>query len=88
MVTAKLVKKVEPEYPAEAQEKKIQGSVKLQVVVQKDGSVAVQRAVEGDPIFYAAAIEAVRQWRYEPTFMNGQPIDMDMIITVTFALNH
>jgi hypothetical protein len=61
VVTAKLVKKVEPEYPAEAQEKKIQGSVKLRVVVQKNGSVAVQRAVEGDPIFYAAAIEAVRQ---------------------------
>lgn len=85
---AKLVKKVAPEYPAEAQEKKIQGAVKLQVVVQKDGSVVVQRAVEGNPIFYAAAIEAVRQWRYESTFLNGQPIDMDMVIIVTFLLDH
>jgi protein TonB len=56
--------------------------------VQKDGAVTVQRAVEGDPIFYAAAIDAVRQWRYEPTFLNGQPIDMDMTIAVTFVLNH
>ncbi len=88
VVMAKLVKKVAPEYPAEAQEKKIQGAVKLQVVVQKDGSVVVQRAVEGNPIFYAAAIEAVRQWRYESTFLNGQPIDMDMVIIVTFLLDH
>jgi protein TonB len=52
------------------------------------GSVTVQRAVEGDPVFYSAAIDAVRLWRYEPTLLNGQPIDMDMTITVTFALNH
>lgn len=59
-----------------------------QVVVSKDGSVAVLRAVEGGPIPYAAAIEAPRQWRYEPTFLNGQPMDPDLIVTLTLVLIH
>jgi len=59
IVPAKLVKKIQPDYPAEAQEKKIEGTVKLQVIVRKDGSVTVQNVLEGDPILSPAAIEAV-----------------------------
>jgi TonB family protein len=86
IVPAKLVKKVQPAYPAEARESKIEGTVKLQVVVQKDGSVTVQNVVEGDPILSPAAIEAVKQWRYEPTLLDGKPIDMETTIEVTFTL--
>ncbi len=60
IVLAKLVKKVAPEYPAEAREKRIEGTVKLQIIVRKDGSVTVQNVVEGDPVLSPAAIEAVR----------------------------
>lgn len=86
MVPAKLLKKVPPEYPAEARENRIEGTVKLQVVVQKDGSVTVQNVVEGDPILSPAAVEAVRQWRYEPALLDGKPIDMETTIEVTFTL--
>ncbi|MGB8493503.1 MAG: energy transducer TonB [Candidatus Acidiferrum sp.] len=87
IVPAKLVKKVQPEYPAEAQEKRIEGTVKLQVIVRKDGSVTVQNVVEGDPVLSPAAIEAVRQWRYAPCLLNGQAIDMQTTIDVIFELS-
>ena len=83
---AKLVKKVQPEYSAEAREKRIEGTVKLQVIVGKDGSVTVQNVVEGDPLLSPAAIEAVRQWRYEPWQLNGQPVEMQTTIDVVFSL--
>jgi TonB family protein len=86
IVPAKLIKRVQPEYPAEAQEKRIEGTVKLHVIVHKDGSVTVQNVVEGDPILSPAAIEAVRQWRYEPWQLNGQPIEMQTTIDVIFSL--
>jgi TonB family protein len=86
IVPPKLVKKVQPDYPAEAQEKRIEGTVKLQVIVRKDGSVTVQNVVEGDPVLSPAAIEAVRQWRYEPWLLNGQPIEVQTTIDVIFAL--
>jgi len=86
IVPTKLVKRVMPIYPAEAREKGIEGIVKLKVIVQKDGSVRVLGVVEGDPALSAAAIEAVRQWRYEPWQLNGQPIDVDTTIDVVFSL--
>jgi TonB family protein len=85
-VPAKLIKKVQPEYPAEAQVKRIEGIVKLHIVVKKDGSVFVQSVAEGDPVLSPAAIEAVRQWRYEPTQLNGQAIDVETTIDVVFDL--
>jgi len=86
IVMAKLVKRVSPKYPEEARQKAIQGTVVLNVVLLKDGSVIVQSVAEGDPILSPAAVEAVRQWRFEPTVLNGQPIDMDTKISVVFTL--
>jgi TonB family protein len=85
-VPAKVVKKVQPEYPAEARQNNIQGTVKIQVIIQKDGSVTVQNVVEGDPILSPAAIEAVKQWRYEPTLFDGKPVDVQTTIEVNFTL--
>lgn len=87
IVPAKLLKMVQPEYPAEAREKRIEGTVKLQVVVRKDGTVAVQNVVEGNPTLSPAAIDAVRQWRYEPWQLNGQPIELQTTIDVVFSLS-
>ena len=86
IVPAKLVKRVQPIYPAEAREKGIEGTVKLKVIVGKDGSVTVLSVVTGDPLLSPAAIEAVQQWRYEPWQLNGQPIDMDTTIDLVFSL--
>ena len=86
LVAAKLVKTVQPEYPVEARKKRIEGTVKLQVTVQKDGSVTVQNVVEGDALLTQAAIDAVRQWRFEPFQLDGKPFDMQWTIDVVFLL--
>lgn len=88
IVPAKLVKRVAPKYPKEARDKAIQGTVTLNVIVRKDGTVTVQDVAEGDPILSAAAIEAVRHWRYEPFLLNGQPVDVQMTIDVVFTFKH
>jgi len=86
-VPGKLVKGVPPDYPEEARQKSIQGTVILNVILRKDGSVRVQNVADGDPILSPAAIEAVRQWRYEPSLLNGQPIELQTKISVIFTLN-
>lgn len=85
-VPAKVIKKVQPEYPAEARQNNVQGTVKIQVIIQKNGAVTVQNVVEGDPILSPAAIEAVKQWRYEPTLFDGKPVDVQTTIEVNFTL--
>jgi TonB family protein len=85
-VQAKLIKRVSPEYPEEARQKAIQGTVILNVVLRRDGSVTVQNVAEGDPILSPAAIEAVRQWRYVPTVLNGQTVEVQTKISVVFTL--
>ena len=86
VVMGKLVKNVAPVYPVEAQRKRIQGPVKLRVIIRKDGSVIVQTVVQGDPALSPAAIEAVKQWRFEPTLLDGKPIDFITTLEVNFAL--
>jgi len=86
IVPAKLVKKVPPEYPAEARDHGIEGTVKLQIIVRKDGSVTVQNVLGGDPALSPAATEAVRQWRYQPALLDGQQIEMQTTVEVNFAL--
>jgi len=86
VVPPRVVKKVPPEYPEEAKRNKVEGTVKLQVILRKDGTVAVQNVVEGDPILAPAAIEAVKRWRYEPTQLDGKPVDVQTTIEVNFTL--
>lgn len=86
-VPGKLLKRVPPEYPEQARQKSIQGTVILNVILKKDGSVVVQNVADGDPALSPAAVEAVRQWLYEPSLLNGQPVDIQTRITVVFTLN-
>ena len=83
---AKLIQQVDPVYPAEALEKKIEGTVKLQVLIGKDGTVTVENVIEGDPLLSPAAVEAVRKWRCEPWQLNGQAIEMQSTVEVVFSL--
>jgi TonB family protein len=76
-----------PSYPALAQKAGLQGFVKLQVRVKKDGSVEVQKLLEGDPALADAAISAVKQWRAKPTWINGKPVEVISTVTFNFKLH-
>jgi periplasmic protein TonB len=81
-----LTHKVEPQYPPLAKQVHIQGRVVLHAVIGKDGSVKGLQVVSGHPMLTASAINAVKQWKYKPYMLNGQPVEIDTTITVNFTL--
>ncbi|HTX37225.1 MAG TPA: M56 family metallopeptidase [Bryobacteraceae bacterium] len=83
---AMLLKKVDPEYPALAQQAGIQGTVTLAIVIAKDGTVESTTPVEGHPLLVAAAQAAVQQWTYKPTLLNGEPVEVSTTVSVPFQL--
>ena len=83
---ALLVKKVPPIYPREAIQVRLQGSVQLQATISKDGNVSKLKTLAGDPLLARAAMDAVKQWGYKPYYLNGQPVEMQTLITVNFKL--
>jgi len=82
----RLVNSPKPSYPALAQRAGLQGYVKLQVRVKKDGSVEVQKLLEGEPALADAAIAAVKTWRAKPASMNGKPVEVISTVTFNFQL--
>lgn len=87
VVEANLVHDVTPAYPPEAGRARIEGTVVLWAVIGKDGSVQEVRVESGLPILAQAAIDAVKQWRYKPYLLNGEPVEVDSRITINFALS-
>jgi TonB family protein len=81
-----LERKVLPIYPIEARSKRLQGPVVLQAVIDEAGNVRDLRTVSGDSILARSAMDAVRQWRYQPYRLNGQPVKTSTQITVNFTL--
>lgn len=81
-----LVHQVQPAYPPIAKAARIQGDVILTAVISKDGSIQDLQLVSGHPMLVPAAIEAVKQWRYRPYLLNGQPVEVETMITVIFSL--
>jgi TonB family protein len=81
-----LVKKVAPVYPPLAKQTRIQGKVKVLVVISKTGSVESVNVVSGHPLLVQAAIDAVRQWQYKPFLVDGQPVTVSTEIEVPFSL--
>ena len=84
--TAKLVKKIIPEYPPLAKTARISGVVHLLGVIAKDGTIQNLQVIGGHPLLARAALEAVRQWVYQPTLLNGQPVEVIAPIDVNFTL--
>jgi protein TonB len=84
---ARLIRMVKPNYPQIALQARIEGTVVLEAIVGTDGSVESLRYISGPPLLVQAAIEAVRQWRYQPTLLNGKPVSVETTITVIFKLN-
>jgi periplasmic protein TonB len=83
---AKLVHKVIPEYPAMAKAARISGIVRLIGIIGKDGAIRNLQLVSGHPMLARAALEAVRQWIYKPTLLNGNPVEVIAPIEVNFTL--
>jgi TonB family protein len=81
-----LVSKVQPEYPPDAKEQRIQGVVVLQAIIDKEGHVANLQLISGHPLLAPAAIEAVKQWKYKPYLLNNTPLEVDTQIQVNFTL--
>ena len=81
-----LVHQVKPLYPPIAMQARIQGTVVLQAVIGKDGTVQDLHLISGHPMLAPAAIEAVRQWRYRPYLLNDEPVEVDTQINVNFTL--
>lgn len=83
---ARIEKRVLPSYPVEAQQEGITGRVLLRAVIAKDGAVKSLKLNSGHPLLATAAIEAVRQWRYKPTRLNGRAVEVITEIEVIFTL--
>lgn len=81
-----LIRKVMPEYPAQAKAARMQGTVVLAAVIGKDGAVKDLHVVSGPPLLAQSAMTAVKQWRYKPYFLNGQATEVDTTINVNFKL--
>lgn len=84
---AKIIHKVSPVYPNEARAAHIEGAVVFHVVIGTDGKVKEMTTISGDPALAKAADDALRQWQYQPTLLNGTPVEVDTTVTLDFRLN-
>ena len=85
---ARLVQRIEPVYPFLAKSVHREGRVELQATIATDGRIKSLKVVSGDPMFIQSALSAVQQWRYQPTLLNGEPVEVDTYITVVYTLSH
>jgi len=85
---AKLIDQIQPVYPVEARQDGIMGNVVLHVIIGKDGTVSDAKLFSGHPLLLEAARDAVRQWRYMPTLLNGQPVEVETTVTVPFVFDY
>ena len=83
---AALVHQVMPQYPQIAKTAHISGTVILHAIIAKDGTVQELQYISGPPLLMRAAMDAVHQWRYKPTLLNGDPVEVDTTISVVFTL--
>ena len=81
-----LVRRVQPNYPPLARQARISGTVVLRAVISKDGSIENLTLVSGHPMLAPAAIDAVKQWKYKPYLLNGEPVEVDTEVQVNFTL--
>jgi periplasmic protein TonB len=86
VVEANLIHDVPPQYPTEAGRARLEGTVVLMAVIAQDGSVKDVRVESGLPMLAQAAIDAVKQWRYKPYLIDGEPVEVDSRITINFTL--
>jgi protein TonB len=86
-VPGRLIAKVQPVYPETARKLRLRGMVSVNVVIHKDGTVSVQNVGAGHPLLVPAAVAAVQQWKYEPTTVSGEPVEVQAKVYVTFEFS-
>jgi protein TonB len=84
---ARLLKRVVPSYPQLARQMRISGTVHLLGIIGKDGTIQRLQVLSGHPMLRPAALDAVSQWVYRPTILNGQPVEVEAPIDVIFSLS-
>ena len=84
--SARLIFQPKPEYPPLAKMARIQGTVRLEAIISKDGTIQDLKVISGHPLLVKAALEAVQRWRYQPTLLNGDPVEVVTEIDVNFTL--
>jgi periplasmic protein TonB len=87
VMEARLTRRVQPDYPKIAQLMHLSGTVQLHAIIGTDGSVRALEVLSGNQILAQAALAAVHQWRYEPTRLSGQPVEVETYITVKFQID-
>lgn len=83
---ARIIHQVKPAYPPLARQARVQGTVKLEAVIDREGAIRNLRVLTGPPLLVKAAVDAVLQWRYRPTFLNDNPVEVLTQIDVNFTL--
>jgi protein TonB len=81
-----ILKKVQPRYPSQALQMRMEGSVQLQATIGKDGSISNLKIMSGDALLARSAQDAVKQWKYKPYYLNGEPVEIQTQITINFKL--
>jgi periplasmic protein TonB len=84
---ARLIRRVAPVYPPLGLQLRREGRVELHALISTDGSIESLEVIAGDPLFIQSALSAVHEWRYRPTILDGQPIEVDTHITIVYTLN-
>ena len=84
---ANLIRKVTPQYPPLAKQARVQGTVRFQAIIGKDGTIQNLQLMSGHPLLVPAATDAVKQWLYKPTLLNGEPVEVVTQIDVNFTLS-
>lgn len=86
MMQGNLIYKVEPIYPVVAKTAGVQGAVLIRALISREGTIEQAQVISGSPWLSRAALDAIRQWRYRPYYLNGTPVEVDTEITVNFVL--
>jgi protein TonB len=81
-----LIKKIAPSYPASSLRMRVEGTVQLLATVSKDGDITHIKVLSGEPQLTKAASDAVKQWKYKPYLLNGEPVEIQTQITINFRL--
>lgn len=87
MMEGNLVLRVQPAYPLLARQVRVQGLVVLRAVISRDGTIENLQVLSGHPMLVQAAVDAVRQWRYRPYVLNGEPVEVETEVKVSFILS-
>jgi protein TonB len=87
MMEGNLIYRVQPDYPLLARQVRIQGRVVLRAMISREGAIENLQALSGHPMLIPAAVDAVRQWRYRPYVLNGDPVEVETEVTVNFVLS-